>query len=49
MMVDSKRARNRKRGNKPRVNLHIAAPVLDPTGPGMDRKYLINERRVRKT
>jgi hypothetical protein len=32
MMEDSKRARNRKRGNKPRVILHIAAPALDPTG-----------------
>jgi|GEM_PF-5907070 len=32
MMDDPKRARNRKRGNKQRVYLHIAAPVLDPTG-----------------
>jgi hypothetical protein len=37
MMDDPKRARNRKRGNKPRVYLHIAAPVLDPTGPIVDK------------
>jgi hypothetical protein len=33
MMEDSKRARNRKRGHKPRVHLNITASVLDPTGP----------------
>jgi len=32
MMADPKRARNRKRGNKPRVDLHITAPVFYSTG-----------------
>src|SRR5208282_3739824 len=36
MMEDPKRARNRKRGHKPRVNLHITASDLDPTGPIVD-------------
>ena len=36
MMDDPKRALNRKRGNKPRINLHITAPVFDPTGPIVD-------------
>ena len=31
MMGDPKRARNRKRGNKPRVDLHITAPVFYST------------------
>jgi hypothetical protein len=38
-MADPKRARNRKRGNKPRINLHITAPVLDPTGSVVDRVF----------
>jgi len=37
MMEDSKRARNRKRGHKPRVHLNITASVLDPTVPIVDR------------
>ena len=32
MMEDSQRARNRKRGNKPRVDLHITAPVFYSAG-----------------
>jgi hypothetical protein len=31
MMDNLKRARNRKRGNKPRVDLHITAPVFYST------------------
>ena len=38
MMENPKRARNRKRGHKPRVNLHITASVLDPTVPVVDNK-----------
>jgi len=41
MMADPKRARNRKRGNKPRIDPHITAPVFYST-----KKWLMVARHL---